>query len=483
MFLHEPGDVNESFSRQDLSSMNVISTQSPAQANMQFAGQPPQPQPPPQQAPQSIAAASWATDRRDSRSDSTSQADSADSSGLPTSSTWANKPAPSRQTSQHIASPSPLASTPVLPSRDTSKDHQEVAKVEKESSQAIALQETEKDQPRRRSQRRAPKPRKAPSLINVVRRALASEDYKFVFDDESIDEEDRRLMKVLPPLFDPQGAARRRLARKHEIEQTLRENDTHVATQALSAISTLEQDENTGAGSLQLGGEPEEVMDLRGCQAAIRPPSLDNMSSPIFGMEHTMSPTAPTSATPQVPRGVTSQQQQHLLLQHLKSSSPESMNQNYGNAQMGPQAGGPSHARQASRYSFANDSTASASVKSVANPSLMSQQNSMMPSGAHTNQYISSSQHQSGSQYFSSGVQGPPPGLKATGTPPVSGGGMFGQGHGFATAGLNYGINPSDRNTNSDKMRDLLRNRQGSMGSGQTSDAGRCEYQLFQFQL
>jgi CCR4-NOT transcription complex subunit 4 len=35
---------------------------------------------------------------------------------------------------------------------------------------------------------------------------------------------------------------------------------------------------------------------------------------------------------------------------------------------------------------------------------------------------------------FYSGVQGPPPGLKTTGTPPVNGSGMFGQGHGFTSS-------------------------------------------------
>jgi CCR4-NOT transcription complex subunit 4 len=41
-----------------------------------------------------------------------------------------------------------------------------------------------------------------------------------------------------------------------------------------------------------------------------------------------------------------------------------------------------------------------------------------------------------------SGVQGPPPGLRTTGTPPVNGGSMFGQGHGFTSG---YGASAATR--------------------------------------
>ena len=66
-----------------------------------------------------------------------------------------------------------------------------------------------------------------------------------------------------------------------------------------------------------------------------------------------------------------------------------------------------------------------------------------------------------GSHVFSSGVQGPPPGLKPTGTPPVSGGGMFGQGYGF-TAG--YGANTTGRDA--DKSWDLHRGQRGNQDAG-----------------
>ena len=76
-----------------------------------------------------------------------------------------------------------------------------------------------------------------------------------------------------------------------------------------------------------------------------------------------------------------------------------------------------------------------------------------------------SQQHASNSQqFFTSNVQGPPPGLKTTGTPPVSGGMTFGQGHGFATGGLQYGVSSGGRNANEEMMRNLLRGREAATG-------------------
>jgi CCR4-NOT transcription complex subunit 4 len=131
------------------------------------------------------------------------------------------------------------------------------------------------------------------------------------------------------------------------------------------------------------------------------------------------------------------------------------------------------HARHTSRFSFANDSaSASANVQPVANQKLMSQQNSMMPKSA--NQFNQLPQHQQlGGQFFTN-VQGPPPGLKPTGTPPVSGTGMFGQGHGFTTGGLNYGAGAAGRSANDPMYQEILRNRNMD-GGVRLGDAGKRE--------
>ena len=452
MFLHEPGDENESFSRQDLSSMNVISTQSPSQANMPTSGQPPQPQPPPQQAPQSIAAASHVSERQESKDELGSQPGTPlDGPALPSSASWGNRRAPSRQASQHqstsISSPLAAPPTPAAPSVVSASETQNSA-----TEGTVGLENpTSANESSQSKPARASRP---PSLLSLYRQAVSSEDFRFEFDEAAIDPQEKELLLALPPWFDPVGGARRRAGRKEAREQSLRENDNQVASQALAAISANDPDEGAVAGSLQLGGEPEDQsLDTRQRQGAIQPPAIDSVTSPIFGMEQTLSPSAATS------NANLSSQQRNALLQQFKSSSPNPQ------AHLGQAS---NHGRQASRYSFANDATASASVHPVANPKLMNQQKNMMPPSHY--------QQQSSAQYFPSGVQGPPPGLKTTGTPPVSGGGMFGQGHGFATAGLSYGMSAGARNSNDEMLRELMRNRGGSAGSGQASDAGRREY-------
>ena len=121
----------------------------------------------------------------------------------------------------------------------------------------------------------------------------------------------------------------------------------------------------------------------------------------------------------------------------------------------------PGHQRNASRYSFANESSSSTTVKPVANAKLLNQQSSIMPSTSG-NHFGAQHQQSHGNQFYTSNVQGPPPGLKTTGTPPVSGGMTFGQGHGFATGGLQYGAGGTmSRNANEEMMRSLLRTRGG----------------------
>ena len=128
------------------------------------------------------------------------------------------------------------------------------------------------------------------------------------------------------------------------------------------------------------------------------------------------------------------------------------------------------HGRNQSRFSFANDSSAS-SIKPAANGKLMGQQASMMPpQSGHFNQL---SQNQA-SQFFPSGVQGPPPGLKTSGTPPMSGGAMFAQGHGFANSSLGFGGNAPNRQDA--LMRELMQGQRGA--AGQASDAQKREYSL-----
>src|ERR1700712_5830351 len=107
MFLHEPGEDSESFTRQDLSSLNAISTQQPTSLNPP-PSQSPQPQAPPQHT-HPVAAAS-----QEQGSAVTSPADSpSEVPALPATASWANQARrASRGTS--VSASSPLATNSSL---------------------------------------------------------------------------------------------------------------------------------------------------------------------------------------------------------------------------------------------------------------------------------------------------------------------------------------------------------------------------------
>ncbi|EEY21792.1 general negative regulator of transcription subunit 4 [Verticillium alfalfae VaMs.102] len=90
-----------------------------------------------------------------------------------------------------------------------------------------------------------------------------------------------------------------------------------------------------------------------------------------------------------------------------------------------------------------------------ANPRIMAQQSAMMPSSFHA---------QPGSQYYSSSMPGPPPGLKSTGTPPA----MFGQGQGYGGAG--FGAASKD---SAELLQSLIRGR--GAANSQAHDAAKRE--------
>ena len=127
--------------------------------------------------------------------------------------------------------------------------------------------------------------------------------------------------------------------------------------------------------------------------------------------------------------------------------------------------------RQSSRFSFANE----AGSKNMPNARMLGQMQSSSPNPLSA----PSPQHSlSASGFYASGVQGPPPGLKTAGTPPISGGGMFAQGHGF-TSGL--GGNGGKQDPTPELMRELLRGRTGTNVSGlQGQEAAKREF-MFPF--
>ncbi|KAF2227396.1 hypothetical protein BDZ85DRAFT_2866 [Elsinoe ampelina] len=427
MFLHEPGEDKDSFTRQDLSSMNVASTQ------QQPSSYPPN-QPPPQ-SQQPVAAA-----RPESTAPSTISGESGPA--LPSTASWASKPYPpsrsvSRAATATSASPAltnvqpaqPVPEEPAPSSLTTTQPEEPLPTVVAEGPQTEELQPV----------------REANPFVDFVHSIMTQDLLDVAFDTSSFTEEHRKVADHMPCMIDPSGGRKRRLARTRIEEEQQRRLEERVAQEE-------NEEQLQRSGSLQLGGEPDDP--AHGQQHAIQPPQsgggqdLDNELSQLNLNARGMTPA-----------------QQQLLLQRFQSSPSQ---QSVGSQQAGfqgqfGQANPPGHARNVSRFSFANESSAATSVKPVANSKLMQQQSAMMP--PQTGNAF-------GQQpFYTSTVSGPPPGLKTTGTPPVSGGGMFGQGHGFATSGLGYGSNMPSRNSNDEMMRELFRRR--DLGG---QDAGKREY-------
>lgn len=492
MFLHEPGEENDSFTRQDLSSMNVISTQQPAQSLAPHpTSHPLQSQPPPQRAPHNIAAATQPMNRQESNDSPASPTQSnGDGSALPSTANWGSKTTQDRRASRstNVSSSSPMGShavpetqTPeVISSEPESKKEKETEKDKEVSQKSSQPSTSSTPQPPSSSPSpisRVQKPR-VPHLDGLLK-AISNPDFKFVFSTTAMSPGDFEVVTHFPQMLDPNGGAKRRAMKDKEkdLEHQRQEAETQAA---LQAASTTEPEENPEGGSLQLGGEPEETQETgggHGQQLAIAPPSQHNLGVGLgFGQNSSLADDFANLGISS--RGLTAQQQQQLLL--FKGAAPQSsallsaFQGNQGQQQSHIlQTSASGHARHTSRFSFANDNaSASAAIQPVANAKLMNQQSSMMPK--NTNHFNQLSQHQQlGNQFYTSGVQGPPPGLKATGTPPVSGGGMFGQGHGFATGGLGYGANAAGRNANDAMYQELFRNRGGD--AGRMPDAGKRE--------
>ena len=454
MFLHEPGEENDSFTRQDLSMMNSIQTQQPALGSGSVSA------PPPHQGAPITAAPMNRQDSTDSGSDAP---------GLPASASWGNRAAlerrASRSTNASNASPMTTNAVPVAAPKPAKVE--EITKKKERATPPADTPPTATPATETTSTEPHPvaRPPKAQSPLDGLLKAIMDPSFKFTFSGAVLSAEELQAVTQFPQLIDPAGGAKRRAKKEKEKEQALQrvsEAETLVESQTESqAQAVTERDdvnETTAGGSLQLGGEPEERHDAHGSQHAIGAPGQHGLGGGLLGQSDDFGSLGLSN------RGLT-QQQQQLLLSNFKSGPSQSAgllsNFPISHAQQqnhGPGVNAHGHTRHTSRFSFANDSaSASASVQPVANQKLMNQQSTMMPK--NTNHFNQLSQHQQplGGQFYTSGVQGPPPGLKTTGTPPVSGGGMFSQGHGFGTT---YGANVG-RNNNDAMYQELLRGRSG----------------------
>jgi CCR4-NOT transcription complex subunit 4 len=333
-------------------------------------------------------------------------------------------------------------------------------------------------------------------LLENLLKAVNSPDFRFVFSTDGLSDEDLKFIENGPSFIDPYGGVKRRAMReKNEQEHAKQEAETHALLQS----AVVAEEETRESGSLQLGGEPEDLHLSRGpanrgreSHGAIQPPSQQGtasnsaVGSPVSINHQFQNLNLNTrSLTPL-------QQQQVLLLKSANGQQPGLMEplqtsfdqtaqgrQGLFQGSMPPGSGLQGHTRQASRFSFANDSNA----KNASNARILGQQASLMQSGTTNPLSAPAPQQGLSNQFYTSSVQGPPPGLKTAGTPPISGGGMFAQGHGFTTnTNLGLGGNIGKQEANPELMRELLRGRSGTAGTGgvQGHEAAKREF-MFPF--
>ena len=514
MFLHETGEDNDTFSRQDLSSMNAVSTQRPTVSSTASPSKPSHHPPPPQQQPpsQNVPAAKQHSVNRMTKDEAMSRSDSDDGSALPTTASWAKNPQiqQSRRSSQAA-----IRSTPSPKTTYASINHQISDSIPPPVAEASATTETAVEDS---SKGKAPEPiiSKTTSepppieesddlppipLERAVQEVMDS-SFEWSLDRSLHDEETLSLVDNYPPLIDSNGGAIRYALKLEEDRERLKQEEEERNT--LQAISAAEDDDNLASGSLQLGGEPEPQENQMDSTGQIGHGQRNHLQQRNFAgsrqsFDGQSSLANDFSNLSFNGRSLTPQQQQQLLSLNSSNQHEPMFDQfqkgiSGGVSQHQPSLSNPfqaqnqhlsllsGHNRHASRYTFANDTTsASAAVKPATNAQVMAQQSAMMPSNS-AKSYTQPQQAPSMHTNFYSGVQGPPPGLKSSGTPPISGGGMFGQGHGFASAmggaiGFGNGNSGMKNNNNNkeDLMRELLRGR-NSVGNGLGSDTGKREF-------
>jgi CCR4-NOT transcription complex subunit 4 len=451
MFLHEPGDNDESYSRQDLSSINSVSTQRPlpvsTPSTVSASRQAAQAQAPIQQA-QPVAAASQPMARDLSKDGS----DSGDGSALPSTASWAKggisvlSRRNSGATSVAASSPAVSHSVPVQDESAGPVEHLSERAAEKAPADTVAPEPEPSE---------SPLPRYDPVILSLLKsiRAMSTCQQNRTAQDPDIVE----IASNFPSLLDDQGGLKRRLMRE-QMEESAQLSEEQDPRDIIRSVEE-DQEEAPESGSGQLGGEPEDREERDN-----QPPGFPDQRRPsaqlpiqrgvndggIFGGALGQSFQGLSNLSSINGRTLTPDQQRHLSL--LKSTPTGFSESNYPPGMGMPGQSHQGHNRQSSRFSFSGEGGA----KIASTQKLGGNPNMMVP--------------QQGNQFNGNSMPGPPPGLKSTGTPPMNG---FGQ-HGFGGLGASaFGGN--SREGSNEMLREMIRNR-GGMTGGQGHDAGKREF-------
>jgi CCR4-NOT transcription complex subunit 4 len=453
MFLHELGDEEDSYTRQDLSSMNSIVTQRPlpAAASRSVSRQ------------QGSSSSAQPASQQMTVTASKEGSDNDDTPGLPSTANWARSTQQRSRRGSHAtsgAASSPAVSTVLPVTAESVEEAVEARTQEQAAAQAPAPEPSMRAKAAAKpvETKRSSKQDSRDDLVSSLIKAICLGKDAFPFSSSTANIVDQSF----PPLFDPRGGEKRRAMRDEE--------EARLGVDQEEAVDTDEPSEGEPerGGSLALGGEPEDRDQGRqsagfgsrtgSAQLPIRRAGAEGIFGQPLGANnaHVVSDLGSIGS-----RNITPQQQSFLRGQGsvLRDGMPPGIG-----AAQSTLFQGQGHSRQGSRFSFANENaSASASVKLAANPRIMAQQSSMMPTAFHNQANTSF--------YTSSSMPGPPPGLKSTGTPP----GVFG-GQGFGSGG--FGSSTRD---SGELLQSLIGRKSAAPGGSQSHDASKREYQLSQF--
>jgi CCR4-NOT transcription complex subunit 4 len=393
-FLHETGEDGHNSSLQ-----NEPHIKKPAVVNVPSGMAPP---PRPQSTAQSVSSQPMA---RQGSKDSDGRKGSTDASALPSTASWATTGAPKaiRRPSQSTsrATPSPQLTHSALASQKTeSKPKEQSTATSKAADPApipLSISTT--------SSKASPKPQNPIQAIfdNVIKN-VSSQPFRFVFNDSCLSQEEKEQVDNFPVMIDPYGGAKRRVMQDKEAAERARiEAEAKAKFEAQMKSTAEEALEDENMGSLALGGEPEDNPRSISARGAIGRPShpssavanqLANLDIRSLTPQQRQPNVQQAPGLPQPPTGSTA-----FEMSDFDRRAPTFSQSQFDQIS--------NHQRHGSRY-FNNESKAAAT--------------SRFPG-----------QQQS---FYSGGVQGPPPGLPASGTPPVSGGGMFAHGNNFSNPGF-----------------------------------------------
>lgn len=210
-----------------------------------------------------------------------------DGPALPSSASWANKDAPinraRRLSAGSRSSPSPKpANVPLVKSEEIKKNFptaQESRRSTPAPGPTPAPAAASAPAPSQGLAPAKPETTHAPvkdSLLESLLNAVNSPGFRFVFSTDGLSADDLKYIENGPSLIDPYGGAKRR-AMREKVEQERAKQEAEAQSLLQSAAA---DDENRESGSLQLGGEPDDVHPSRNTvsrnrdtHGAIQPPS------------------------------------------------------------------------------------------------------------------------------------------------------------------------------------------------------------------